>query len=297
MKTLTMVKGLPGSGKTSWAKAQQTKNSNIVRVNKDDLRAMMHNSIHSKGREQFVLQVRNLIIEKALGEGHHVIVDDTNFNPKHEEVLRELVKVHECKFEIHDMGVGFETDAEYLDHCIKNDLKRPNSVGEKVIRTMYNQYLKVEEKVEPVADIPGLPAGIICDLDGTLCLFPGKNPYERDFENDQENPVVLDLLIRTDSDNFDYRGEFTRIIFVSGRSDKFRDVTRKWLDDRGFRIYPLFMRKDGDIRKDVIIKQELYEQHIKGKYNVRFVLDDRDQVVKFWRSIGLTCLQVAPGDF
>jgi len=33
------------------------------------------------------------------------------------------------------------------------------------------------------------------------------------------------------------------------------------------------------------------------KYHVEFVLDDRNQVVNFWRYLGLTCFQVAEGDF
>ena len=59
----------------------------------------------------------------------------------------------------------------------------------------------------------------------------------------------------------------------------------------------LFMRPTGDTRKDSILKKEIYDNHIKGKYNVKYVLDDRDSVVEMWREQGLTCLQVAPGDF
>lgn len=138
---------------------------------------------------------------------------------------------------------------------------------------------------------------IICDLDGTLCLFPGKNPYDRDFENDIPNPAVFDLLQRIDTCNFDGVGEWTEIVFVSGRDSKFKEVTKKWLNDHGFEIYPLFMRETKDSRKDVVVKQEIFEANIKDKYNISFVLDDRDQVVEFWRSIGLTCFQVAPGNF
>ena len=57
------------------------------------------------------------------------------------------------------------------------------------------------------------------------------------------------------------------------------------------------MRTLGDMRKDSIVKQELYEQNILGKFNVSFILDDRQQVVDMWRSLGLTVFQVAEGDF
>jgi hypothetical protein len=57
------------------------------------------------------------------------------------------------------------------------------------------------------------------------------------------------------------------------------------------------MRAEGDTRKDSIIKEEIYRAEIENKYNVLFVLDDRNQVVELWRRLGLTCLQVAEGNF
>ena len=59
----------------------------------------------------------------------------------------------------------------------------------------------------------------------------------------------------------------------------------------------LFMRADGDYRADSIVKEEIYHDKIEPVYNVLLVLDDRDSVVKMWRSLGLTCLQVAEGNF
>lgn len=57
------------------------------------------------------------------------------------------------------------------------------------------------------------------------------------------------------------------------------------------------MRPEGDIRKDSIVKRELFEKYVRPYYNIEFVLDDRNQVVEMWRSLGLKCLQVAEGDF
>jgi hypothetical protein len=59
----------------------------------------------------------------------------------------------------------------------------------------------------------------------------------------------------------------------------------------------LFMRKNGDYRKDAIIKKEIFDNNIRGKFNIDFALDDRNQCCEMWRSLGLTCLQVANGDF
>ena len=45
------------------------------------------------------------------------------------------------------------------------------------------------------------------------------------------------------------------------------------------------------------MKEEIYDQYIKDKYNVAAVFDDRDRVVKMWRDKGLLCCQVYYGDF
>jgi hypothetical protein len=69
---------------------------------------------------------------------------------------------------------------------------------------------------------------------------------------------------------------------------------------KGFDIpyHALFMRSTGDIRKDSVVKKELFEANVKGKYFINFVLDDRDQVIDLWRlELGLPCLQVNYGDF
>lgn len=282
MKKIILTKGLPASGKTTWAKELIDKNPGMYkRVNKDDLRAMLDNSKWSHGNENFVLELRDTTIMMALSHGKHVIVDDTNFHPKHEERMKELAKLNGAEVEIVDTFCQTP-----LEECIKRDLKRPNSVGEKVITTMYNEYLKPKPVVREW-DVT-LPNAIICDLDGTLALFGNENPYDRDFMKDHLNEAVADIL---------YKNNGETIIF-SGRNDKYREVTKAWLKGHSVRYSALVMRKDGDFRKDHEIKKEMFSEHIEGKYNVLFVLDDRDQVVNVWRNeLGLTVFQVAEGDF
>ena len=57
------------------------------------------------------------------------------------------------------------------------------------------------------------------------------------------------------------------------------------------------MRKKDDFRKDSIIKKEIFENEINPKYNVLFVYDDRNQVVKTWRELGVKVFQVEEGNF
>ena len=57
------------------------------------------------------------------------------------------------------------------------------------------------------------------------------------------------------------------------------------------------MRPEGDFRKDAVVKLELFDEHVREHFDVKGVVDDRDAVVAMWRSLGLMCMQVAPGNF
>jgi len=138
------------------------------------------------------------------------------------------------------------------------------------------------------------PKVVICDLDGTLSLFEKvdksqphyRNPYDASTcDNDLLNEIVAEII----DDYF--------VILVSGREDKYKAPTLRFLEKHNIRYENLYMRKSGDNRKDSIVKKEIYEEFIKPNYKVKFVLDDRNQVVEMWRSLGLTVLQVADGNF
>lgn len=294
MNNIYVTIGLPASGKSTWAKQlveQRNKNGgkSIKRVNKDDLRAMLDVSHWSKSNERFVLKVRDEIITQALREGSDVIVDDTNLATKHLDTIREIARKNHAHVEI----VSF-TDVP-LEECIARDKKRPNYVGEEVIRRMYRDYLEPKEnKVQAPAYDLKLEDCIICDLDGTVAKMNGKRgPYE-EAKSDQDdlNVPVADIVKL-------YAKQGVKIIFCSGRDEgRGRDATVRWLAKHGFTYHALLMRKAGDQRKDSVIKEELYREHILGKFNVKFCLDDRNQVVDLWRkTLGLTALQVDYGDF
>lgn len=291
MKKVVMLQGLPASGKSTWAKEQVQKgNGRVKRVNKDDLRSMIDNGNWSKENEKFILTMRNVLVSQALYSDSidTVIVDDTNLEPKHEEVLRQIAV---------SFGARFERETFFhipLLVCVERDAKREKPVGAEKIRSMYQKYLAPDLQKSANADVddPSLPVAIICDLDGTLCDIGARNPYDASTcVWDKPNAAVVATLSL-------FQDKVDSIILVSGRGGQFRDETIKWLNihlpkHNG----PLFMRAERDNRKDSIIKQEIYDEHIKGKYNVFFVLDDRQQVVDMWRANGLTCWQVAPGNF
>ena len=85
---------------------------------------------------------------------------------------------------------------------------------------------------------------------------------------------------------------------MSGRQNRFKDITIKWMKDNNVNYDNIYLRKTDDNRADSIVKMEMYTNNIKDNYNVEFVLDDRNQVVDMWRrDLGLKCFQVEEGNF
>jgi len=280
MKRVIILKGLQGSGKSTWAKEQVNKHPGQFKIiSTDSLRDMLDDGRWSKQNEKFMIKCRDALILLALQEGYHVIVDAIHLHPKHLPHITELAKGL-AKVEIQDF-----TDVP-LEVCIERDLKRSRSVGEKVIRQWHRDFLAPKPPV--IVANPGLPDAIIVDIDGTLALMNGRNPYDASLcENDILNEPVASIV-----------KQYPRItLLVSGRKEEHRPQTERWLLQHGIVYYALWMRQTDDNRKDVEVKRDIYNEHIKDRYNIDFILDDRQKVVAFWRSLGLTVLQVADGDF
>ena len=154
-------------------------------------------------------------------------------------------------------------------------------------------FYEPEPYVFNVHDQGWCPPTVLCDIDGTVALHGDeRGHYEYDkVSGDQPNNAVIDCVR-----SFIEAG--LEVIFMSGREDYCRWDTLDWINRYVTnRMCDLFMRETGDHRADYIIKAELFDRYVRGIYDVRFVLDDRDQVVRMWRKMGLTCLQVADGNF
>jgi predicted kinase len=283
MKIL-MLKGLPASGKSTFAKKLVSdSNGQWKRVNKDDLRAMLDNSKHSKDREKFILKIRDLIIEEAIENGKNVVIDDTNLAPFHENRLKQLAEKHKVDFEVDDTFLSVS-----LDECIERDLKRDNPVGKKVITKMYYSYVYKENFYESEVN----ENCIIVDIDGTVAKMNGRSPFDWDRVDEDLPKMNIINLVKS----YVFSSHCT-LVFMSGRDEVSRTKTISWLDKYFTFPYKLYMRKEGDNRSDVIVKKELFYDNVHDKLNPLFVIDDRRQVVDLWRSLGLTCLEVADHRF
>lgn len=290
MRKVILMKGLPGSGKSTLAKKIIAENPETYkRINRDDLRAMFDNGITSQSNEKFVKKVRDVLIVKALEEGKSIVIDDTNLSETNFRRVSQLVQEYNAKF-----NQKVEVEVREVDTavavCIERDSLREKPVGEKVIRKMHRQFFK--DSPEYCTQNPDLPKAIICDLDGTLALMNGRNPFDASkCDEDEINTPVANVLKN-------YKKLGYQILLVSGREDRYKAPTLRFLEKHEIEYDDLIMRKTQDSRKDSIIKTEIYHEFIKDKYFVEFVLDDRNQVVDTWRNdLKLPCFQVYYGDF
>lgn len=150
---------------------------------------------------------------------------------------------------------------------------------------------------------------IICDIDGTIADCNHRRHYvengNKDWDSfynamseDKPKEDIIEIL-----KSIKLKILFSEVIFFTGRPKKYLDKTRLWLLDNlknsymDFSAENIFMREDGDYRPDDIVKKELFEKSGINKEEILCVFDDRDRVVKMWREMGLTCLQVADGNF
>lgn len=301
--TLHITRGLPASGKTTWAKAWVAEDpTSRARVNRDDLRAMLHDGVW-KGHptEKQVIAARDKVIAALLRQGVSVVCDDTNLPVRTCHELIRLANENRADWKILDHFARVPVDV-----CLKRDRERAKPVGDNVIVDMHDKFFgngwigavsppKESEQVE-YAPPPDKPRAILVDLDGTLALHNGRDPYdESKVEQDLLNEPVAAVVRAMAAAGHE-------IVFMSGRTSGCRDASSRWLAKQ-FEGTPwiskanLYMRASGDSRKDSVVKRELFDKFVRENWNVVAVLDDRNQVVEMWRSLGLTCLQVAPGDF
>jgi predicted kinase len=297
---LVIARGLPASGKTTWARQWVAEDPNHrARVNRDDLRRLLHHvATYQWPQENAVSKISQAGTRALLSAGFSVVIDDTNLRQRYVRTWREIAADHGAVFQT----VDFEVDVE---ECIRRDTirwDRSAVVGESVIRTMADRYLRkgklppldgeVITETRPGRYVPDLanPAVTIVDVDGTLALVNGRGYYDYSLVlTDLPNQPVVDLVRLLAHEG--------GIVYVTGRPDTCREDTKLWISRHVCVPGPLFMRAEGDKRKDAVIKRELFDELIRDQYNVRWVVDDRNQVVRMWRELGLTVLQVAEGAF
>lgn len=309
MAKLILTVGCPGTGKTTWAKKYVFENENVIRVSRDDYRRMLFNvQMGNSEQENIITGIVDRTVRKVLENGSDVILDATHVKRKYcTAIIDKFNDIADIEFKVFDAP-----NMQFL-YNRKDSRPEDEKVPDEVLQRMYASYkfLISEFDLSPIKRGEGLkedkmpwygftvpefdktlPTAIIVDVDGTIADKGDRNPF--DWSRVSEDTPKRDVINVV---NAITRSLGCEMIIFTGRDGVCKDATEAWLRHHGVRFDELHSRAEGDIRKDNIVKFEMYMNNVHKNYNVVGVFDDRDQVVKMWRDIGLTCFQVDYGDF
>jgi predicted kinase len=280
--------GIAGCGKTTHAKKQVKEIPNTVMFSRDDFRFMVKDEPFCEAKvEEVITNCLTFAIGNALSVGLNVVVHNTHLTEKYIKAYDKFAKEQGVKI----IYTVFDTP---FDVCLERNRNRERFVPEDVMHRMNDQFTtlkgssyfkQITYKPEPIVFNPLLPKAILFDLDGTVALMNGRSPYD----GAKCNEDLLNLPIGELVYMYDKMGY--KIIFLSGREDKWESQTREFLERHFATLkYELFMRKSKDMRKDSIVKEEIFRERVNPNYYATISVDDRLQVVRMWAEIGVFCL-------
>jgi predicted kinase len=302
MSEMTFLRGIPASGKSTYAEQWVAEDpANRVRVNRDSIREALFGDASSHVDENKVTEMENKIISQALRAGKDVMSDNTNTNMAFLPKAIKFAKANGAtKINHKDFPISLEV-------AKKRNRERDRKVPEHVLERMH-------KNLGPEGQFPVFPGSyktkdlvlpktrkmaVFFDMDGTLndvrgvrhFLAPKNGKKRRDFDSfhrmSEFEPAVDDVLQMA----HDAHEAGFEVVITTARSEPYRETTQKWLDEHGVPYANIFMRKEGDFRTDYEVKKEMYDQ-ISMYYDVVRCVDDNPQAIKAWREKGVAVTTV-----
>jgi predicted kinase len=309
MRNIYILYGPPLSGKTTFSNLITKHDKDIKIISRDVIRDNLNDHSNLPEIENIITKIEESYFSSLITQ-YDIICDNTFSKVKYIKDFLNLIKKSKIKTKVRLVDFS---DIPF-DTLLERSLDRDRKVDPVVIKKIFTrckQNLKgvielinnfnndssfiSEYKPMIISKIPTInnnDRAIIVDIDGTLSHSGGlRSPFEYDkVINDDIDEIIRDIVTS-------YKNSNHKIIIISGREDSCYNMTCDWLNKHRVPFDFLYMRKSKDFRKDAIVKKEIFDKYIKDNYNVLFCLDDRNQVVEMWRSIGVKCLQVQEGNF
>lgn len=298
-KKLIVLSGISGSGKSTYAHEMWLKNPLTTSiVNRDSIRNLLFGFTEMSVKDYYsrpdlgklekeVTLYEDTLIHEGLNLNKTVIVDATHLSKKYLE-----------RFQFWNVPIEYKYFDITLGGAIGRDSARNRKVGAEVINKQYGSYSNLERvpDFEPINFFNNnlLPPCITVDIDGTIAEKGNRSPF--DWKRVGEDKPISNVTALVE-EVYNTDAVISPLIFmVSGRDESCRLETEKWLKNHRIPYDRLIMRKEGDSRADWVIKEEIWRILTKDFY-IEYQIDDRNQVVRRARALGLKVFQVEYGNF
>ena len=302
---ITILIGVSGSGKSTWAHQQWEQDpNNVIVVNRDKIRELLFSFTEDSvknyykrddvfSKEKIITRYEDTIINEALESGKDVIVDATHLKRGYIE-----------RFKYWNVPTGYKMFPITHKEAEIRDMSRKRNVGAEVIKRQMNQFRQlfttltknpIDFSAAEVGNVrrPDKPDCVIFDIDGTVAIKGGRSPYDW-------KRVGEDKLERDTASIADYISSCEeprpKIIICTGRDGICLYETERWMKSVGLPYDEVYIRPQGDSRPDWVVKEEMWRKIAKDNYIVG-MFDDRLQVVRRARSLGLKVFNVEYNNF
>ena len=280
--TVYILRGPSGSGQTTFRRHPSFQDALVV--SRDIIRQMF--GLQGKGKltpaqENQVTEIEIELLREALRRGQNVVVDNTNLNNNF--ARRYADEAHLMGHRFVEFNLYNPEDKE--KYVVRSDV--PKDVVLQQCRQADKMKVLVSRIPEPfkvVEQDETLPHAYIFDIDGTLAKMGDRSPYDY-------TKVHLDTLIEPVANILK---RLDRVFIVSGRSSECLTETVEWLDRNRINYDKLYMRVEGDLRPDSVVKSDILDRITETHY-VEGVFDDRHRVLEMWRTRGVYTFDVGQG--
>lgn len=282
MKAYIMI-GISGSGKSNYVSKYSSK-EDLITSNDANRKFLINYNLSenlwdqykfNKDIEHKVKGLMNGHIDLAKKQNRDIWIDNTNLSRDKNKGLKNYLE--SLGFEVEFINLNGSTNLNtYLrNNKTRKDYVSDGAINDQYIRACINNYIDLNSPKTNIA---------LVDIDGTVALHDNqRSPFEYNkADKDKPNQYVIDVLqalLETNRISF--------IHFLSGRESYSYEITHDWLVRYGFnpKEFRLLMRMNKDRREDAIIKEEIYTNCIKPIYNVKYLFNDRNQVIDIWSNI------------
>ena len=135
---IKILSGIPGCGKSTWARDYVAKTRNVIRINRDDLRHILVEDFNSEGNESIINKSKLALIKTAIEFDRNIVLDDTHCYKDYLIFLIDFIRKAGEEFnktteiEILDFDVDVDT-------CVERNGKRERSIPTTAIYHMISQ--------------------------------------------------------------------------------------------------------------------------------------------------------------